>query len=61
MSRLRSLLQQGLAEPEFCVDLVYKIRKNVGKAEVSDQFKKLSCDINALALMSMRCDSLHAW
>ena len=37
---LRSLLQQGLSEPEFYGDLVYKFRKIVGKAEFSDQFKK---------------------
>ena len=28
---LRSLLQQGLSEPEFYGDLVYKLRKIVGK------------------------------
>ena len=43
---LRSLLQQGLSEPEFYGDLL-KISKIVGKKEFSDQFKKISCDINA--------------
>ena len=38
---LRSLLQQGLSEPEFYGDLVYKFRKIVGKTEFSDQFKKI--------------------
>ena len=38
---LRSLLQQGLSEPEFYGDLVYKFRKFVGKTEFSDQFKKI--------------------
>ena len=42
---LRSLLQQGLSEPAFYGDLVYKFQKIVGKAEFSDQFKKLSCEI----------------
>ena len=35
---LRSLLQQGLSEPEFYGQLVY-FRKIVGKTEFSDQFK----------------------
>ena len=35
---LRSLLQQGLSEPEFYGDLVYKFRNIVGKKEFSDQF-----------------------
>ena len=38
---LRSLLQQGLSEPEFYGDLVYKLRKIVGKTEFPDQFKKI--------------------
>ena len=38
---LRLLLQQGLSEPEFYGDLVYKFRKIVGKTEFSDQFKKI--------------------
>ena len=28
---LKSLLKQGLSKPEFCDDLVYKFRKNVGR------------------------------
>ena len=38
---LRSLLQQGLSEPEFYVDFVYKFRKIVGKTEFSDQLKNI--------------------
>ena len=34
-------MQQGLSEPEFHGDLVYKFRKNVGKTELSDQFKNI--------------------
>ena len=40
-SGLRSLLQQGLSEPEFYGDLVYKLRKIVGKTEFPDQFKNI--------------------
>ena len=38
---LRSLLQQGLSEPDFYGDLVYKLRKIIGKTEFPDQFKKI--------------------
>ena len=44
---LKTLLHQGLSEPEFYGDLVYKFKKNkkkkknVGKADFSDQFKTI--------------------
>ena len=38
---LKKLLQQGISEPEFPVELVYRFRKNVGKSNFSDQFRKL--------------------
>ena len=38
---LKTLLQQGISEPEFYGDLVYKFRKNVGKSKFSEQFRKL--------------------
>ena len=34
-------MQQGLSEPEFYGDLVYKLRKVVSRAEFSDQFRKV--------------------
>ena len=37
---LRKLLQQCISEPEFYGDLVYIIRKNVGKSNFSKQFRK---------------------
>ena len=37
----RKLLQQGISEPEFYGDLVYRIRKIVGKPNFSEQFRKL--------------------
>ena len=30
---LKTLLHQGLSEPEFCGDLVYKFKKIVGRAD----------------------------
>ena len=38
---LKSVLQQGLSEPEFYGDLVYKLRKIVCTDDFSDQFRKV--------------------
>ena len=38
---LITLLQQGISEPEFYGDLVYRFRKIVGKSNFSEQFRKL--------------------
>ena len=38
---LKTLLQQGISEPIFYGDLVYKFKRIVGKANFSDQFKKI--------------------
>ena len=38
---LRTLLHQGVLEPEYYGDLVYKLKKKC-RADFSDQFKKLS-------------------
>ena len=39
---LKTLLHQGLLEPEFYGDLVYKLKKKiVGRADFSDQFRKI--------------------
>ena len=37
---IKTLLHQGLSEPKFYGDLVYKFKKNVGRADFSDQFRK---------------------
>ena len=36
-----SILHQGLSEPEFYDDLLYKFKKIVGRADFSDQFRKI--------------------
>ena len=36
---LRNILQQGISEPEFYSDLVYRIRKIVVKFNFSEQFR----------------------
>ena len=38
---LKTLLQQGISEPEFYDDLVYRFRKIVGKSNFSELFRKL--------------------
>ena len=38
---LKTLLLQGLSEPEFYGDLVYKFRKYIGKNNFSYHFKKI--------------------
>ena len=38
---LKNILQQGMSEPEFYGDLVYRFRKIVGKFNFSEQFRKL--------------------
>ena len=38
---LETVLHQGLSEPEFYGDLVYKFKKIVGRADFSDQLKKI--------------------
>ena len=38
---LKTLLHQGLSEPEFYGDLVYKFKKIIGRADFSDQFRKV--------------------
>ena len=38
---LKSLLNQGLSEPEFYRDLVYKFKKLRGMTDFSDQFRKI--------------------
>ena len=38
---LKTLLMQGLSEPEFNGDLVYKFRKIIGKNDFPYHFKKI--------------------
>ena len=39
---LKSLLHQGLSEPEFYGDFVYKFKNIRGMTEFSDQFRKIT-------------------
>ena len=57
---LKTLLQQGISEPEFYGDLVYRFRKNVGKSNFSEQFRKLINRYKKLAVAWILCGRLHA-
>ena len=49
---LKSLLHQGLSEPEFYGDLVYKFKKIRGMTDFSDlSLEKLQCVTNVLAII----------
>ena len=39
---LKTLLQQGISEPVFYGNLVYRFKRNVGKPNFSDQFLKIT-------------------
>ena len=45
---LKTLLHQGLSEPEFYGDLVYKFKKIVGRADFLDQFRKIIVGYNRI-------------
>ena len=57
----KSLLHQGLSEPDFYNDLVYKLKKIVGSNNFSAQFIKKNPIIKRLAITLMYCNRLHAW
>ena len=38
---LKSLLHQGLSEPDFYGDLLYKFKMIMGRAAIYDQFRKI--------------------
>ena len=58
---LKSLLRQGLSEPDFYGDLVYKLKKIVGSNNFSAQFIKIISHYKRLAITLMYCNKLHAW
>ena len=59
--RLKSLMRQGLSEPEFYGDLVYKLKKIVGSNNFSVQFIKIISHYKKIALTLMYCRRVHAW
>ena len=57
---LKSFLQQGISEPIFYGDLVYKFKIIVGKSQLSVQFKMIIKRYKGMDITWMSCDSLHA-
>ena len=38
---IKTLLREGLSEPDFCGDLVYKFKKLIGRNDFSFHFRKI--------------------
>ena len=57
----KTRLQQGIWEPVFYGDLIYKFKRIVGKLTVSGQFKKVSNVMKNWDITWIKCESLHAW
>ena len=58
---LKSLLRQGLSEPEFYGDLVYKLKKIVGSNNFSVQFIKIISHYLIIGYTLIYSNRLHAW
>ena len=56
---LKNLLQQGISEPIFYGDLVFKFKGIVRKPNFIDQFKKISKRYKNVDLTWISCDSLQ--
>ena len=56
---LRKLLQQGILEPEFYGDLVYGIKKIVGKSHFRNNSESLLTIIKEYDIIHMLCGRLH--
>ena len=54
-------LEQGISEPIFYGDLVYKFKRIVGKSNFSDQFKKIVKRLYICALWSPAGKGLTSW
>ena len=60
--RLKSLLHQGLSEPEFYGDLVYKFIKIMGMTDFSDLFRKIIMRYKRIGYNLNLCSlSLHLY
>ena len=55
------ILRQGLSEPDFYGDLVYKLKKIVGSNNFSAQFIKIIFHYKKIGYNIMYCNRLHAW
>ena len=58
---LKTLLLQGLSEPEFYGDLVYKFRKIIGKNDFPYHFKKIVVRYKKIGYNINVMRQRHAW
>ena len=58
---LKTLLLQGLSEPEFYGDLMYKFRKIIGKNDFSYHFNKIIVRYKKIDYNTGVWDRRHAW
>ena len=59
-AEIEKIEHQGLSEPEFYGDLVYKFQKNVGRADFADQFRKIIVRYKRIGYNINIMHSLHA-
>ena len=58
---LKTILLQGLPEPESYGELVYIFRKIIGKNDFPYHFKKIIVRYNKIGYNIVLCDRRHAW
>ena len=58
---LKTLLLEGLTEPEFYGELVYKFRKIIGKNDFPYHFKKIVVRYEKIGYNRYAFDRRHAW
>ena len=58
---LRTLLLEGLSEPEFYENLMYKFRKIIGKNDYPYHFKKIIVRYKKIDYNIDVCDTRRAW
>ena len=58
---LKTLLLEGLSEPKFDGELVYKFRKIIGKNDFPYHFKKIIVRYKKIGYNIDFCDRRHAW
>ena len=57
---LKTLLRQGISEPEFYGNFAYRFRKIVGKSNFSEQFRKLINRYKRIGYSVVLYGRLHA-
>ena len=58
---LKTLLLQGLSEPEFYGDLVYNLQKIIGKNDLPYHCKMIIVRYKKKVITQMFCNRRHVW